>query len=88
VFEIIDPTGDRPQRVALDAGPDGATCTGSTESADLTVRLDALGAAYLGGTRLRDAVIATGFDEHRPGALAAADRLFRTLDTPWCSTFF
>ena len=48
----------------------------------------ALGAAYLGGTRLRDAVVGTGFEERTPGALAAADRLFRTADEPWCSTGF
>jgi hypothetical protein len=27
-------------------------------------------------------------DEHRAGALAEATALFRTLDEPWCSTFF
>ena len=48
----------------------------------------ALGAAYLGGTRLRDAVVATGFEERTPGALAVADRLFRAADEPWCSTGF
>ena len=48
----------------------------------------ALGAAYLGGTRLRDVTISTGVDEHTPGALATADALLRTADEPWCSTFF
>ncbi len=43
---------------------------------------------YLGGARLRDAVLATGVDEHQPGALLEADALLRTLDEPWCSTFF
>ena len=88
VLEVVDPADGRSQRVALDAGPDGAVCVASTEGPHLTLRLDALGAAYLGGTRLRDAVIAAGWDEHRPGALAVADRLFRTIDAPWCSTFF
>jgi len=55
---------------------------------DLTLHVAALGAASLGGTRLRDIVIGTGVDEHRPGALAEADALFRTADEPWCSTFF
>ena len=63
-----------------------ATMTG--RSPDLTLDISALSAAYLGGTRLRDAVLATGADEHRDGALADADRLFRTADEPWCSTFF
>jgi hypothetical protein len=52
------------------------------------VGIAALGASYLGGARLRDAVLATGADEHRPGALGVADALLRTADEPWCSTFF
>lgn len=89
VLEVVDPEapGGR-ARVALDAGPDGATCTATRRTADLTVDVAALGAAYLGGTRLRDAVRARGVDEHRSGALAGADRLLRTADEPWCSTFF
>jgi hypothetical protein len=89
VLEVADPdaSGGR-LRVELDAGPDGATCRTTTRSPDLSLDVSALGAAYLGGTRLRDAVTATGFDEHRPGALAATERLFRTADAPWCSTFF
>jgi predicted acetyltransferase len=74
--------------VALEAGLDGATARETTRSPHLTIHVGALGAAYLGGTRLRDAVTATGADEHRPGSLAAADALFRTTDEPWCSTFF
>jgi predicted acetyltransferase len=80
--------GETRTRVALDAGPHGATCAPTDRSPDLTVATAALGAAYLGGTRLRDAVAARGADEHTPGALAKADALFATLDSPWCSTFF
>ena len=57
-------------------------------SPDLTIDGSALGAAYLGGTRLRDAVVARGWDEHRAGALSEADALLACLDAPWCSTFF
>jgi predicted acetyltransferase len=88
VLEIVDPERQSPIRVALDATPDGATCVETDRSPDLTIPVAALGAAYLGGTRLRDAVIATGSDEHSPGALAAVDGLLRTADEPWCSTFF
>ena len=89
VLEVVDAeaTGGR-SRVALDAGPDGASCRVTDRSPDLTVDVSAVGAAFLGGTRLRDAVLATGVDEHRSGALADAERLFRTLDEPWCTTFF
>jgi predicted acetyltransferase len=86
-----DPEGDRVERrvrVALDANPDGARATTTERSPDLTIRSGALGAAYLGGTRLSRAVLYAGFDEHRPGALAEADALLVTSDPPWCSTFF
>jgi predicted acetyltransferase len=90
VLEVIDPeaVGGR-MRLALESGPDGAVCGPTDRSADLTLGVAALGAAYLGGTCLRDAVLAGGgADEHRAGALEQADRLFRAHDDPWCSTFF
>jgi predicted acetyltransferase len=89
VLEVIDeeaPSGR--VRVDLRVGPGGATARETTQSPDLTVHVSAVSAAYLGGTRLRDAVLARGCDEHRPGALAEADRVFRTSDEPWSSTFF
>lgn len=89
VLELVDPeaSGGR-SRVQLEAGPAGATAKATRRSADLTLDVAALGAAYLGGTPLRDAAIAKGADEHRAGALAELDALFRTLDEPRCSTFF
>jgi predicted acetyltransferase len=89
VLEVIDGEADDGRvRVHLDAGPDGARCRQADATADLTLDVAALGAAYLGGTRLRDAVVVKGADEHRSGALAMADSLFRTLDEPRCSTQF
>ncbi len=89
VLEVIDdePWGGT-RRWRLDVGPDGAICRPADASPDLTLPVAALGAAYLGGTRLRDAVRITGVDEHRAGSLAEADALFRTADEPWCSTPF
>jgi predicted acetyltransferase len=75
-------------RVALEASPDGTTARPTDAEPDLTIDGAALGAAYLGGTRLRNAVLARGFDEHRAGALAEADALFATDVPPWTSTFF
>ena len=89
VLEVVDdPAWGGTRRWRFDAGPDGAACAMTEAAADLTLPIAALGAAYLGGSRLRDAVRATGFDEHRAGALAVADAVFRTADAPWCSTFF
>jgi predicted acetyltransferase len=89
VLEVIDPeltTGK--VRLHIDVGGGGATCRPTTRSPDLTIGVAALGAAYLGGVALANAVIAEGFDEHRAGSLATADGLLRTMDEPWCSTFF
>ena len=90
---VLELTGTGPDfagrtRVALDAGPDGAQAAETRVPADLTIHAAALGAAYLGGSRLRDAVLATGVDEHRAGALDEADALLACRDAPWCSTFF
>jgi predicted acetyltransferase len=89
VIEVIDdePGTDR-TRVALETGPDGSVCTVTNRKPDLTIHADALGAAYLGGTPLRHAALARGFEEHRPGALGDADAIFRTIDQPTCMTFF
>jgi predicted acetyltransferase len=89
VLEVVDDEAwGGTRRLHLDATPDGATCSPTDRSPDLTLPVAALGGAYLGGTRLRDLVLATGADEHRPGALAEADALLRTAEEPWCSTFF
>jgi predicted acetyltransferase len=89
VLEVIDREASPDRvRVDLDAGPDGVTCRATHRIPDLTFDVAALGATYLGGSRLRDAVLAHGVDEHRNGALADAEALLRTADEPWCSTFF
>jgi predicted acetyltransferase len=89
VLEVIDEgaSGGR-QCLELDAGPDGARCTETDRSPDLTLSVAALGAAYLGGTRLRHITLATGADEHRDGALAEADALLRTAEEPFSMSDF
>lgn len=92
VFEIEDSLDGKPGpaagRYRLEVGDGASTCARSEATADLTVDVRALGAAFLGGTRLADATLAGGATEHRAGALAEADRLFRTAAEPWCSTWF
>jgi predicted acetyltransferase len=75
-------------RVRLDATPMGAECEPTTDAPDLELDVAALGAAYLGGVRLSDAVVATGAIEHTDDALAKATQLLRTSIDPWCATFF
>jgi len=92
VVEVIDRlgagSGPAAGRFELEASPAGATCRPTDRTADVTVPVAALGAAYLGGTRLRDAVRAGGADESTPGALDRLDALLRTAAEPWCSTWF
>jgi predicted acetyltransferase len=89
VIEVVDAErAEGRYRVRLDAGPDGATCVETGETAEITVPVAALGAAYLGGSSLRHALLAGGADEHRAGALDRLDALLRTRDEPWTSTFF
>ena len=75
-------------RVRLDASPSGSRCEPTTDPSDLELDVAALGAAYLGGTLLSDAVIVTGAVEHTADALAMATGLLRTSVEPWCATFF
>lgn len=90
VLEVVDPEAPRrPARVLLEAGPDGARCTPSDRSPDLTLHLAALSAAYLGGTPLSLVALSFGgAHEGTPGTLAKVERLLRTHVEPWCSTFF
>jgi predicted acetyltransferase len=89
VLEVVDPLAPGGlHRLALDATADGATCTPTDRSADLTLPVAALGSVFLGAHDLRDVVIRTGADEHTRGALATAARAFRTAREPWSSSFF
>ena len=76
-------------RYRLVATPEGgAACEPSTAEADLVLGLDALGAAYLGGTSLVALGAADRVEERTPGALAAADAAFSSPVAPFCATRF
>ena len=62
----------------------GYPLTGGRVRAGLVVATVLLGLAVSVGHAARAGVV----EEHRSGALADADALFRTADEPWCSTFF
>jgi predicted acetyltransferase len=89
VLEVVDPLAPGgSHRLALDATADGATCTPTDRSPDLTLPVAALGSVFLGAHDLRDVVIRTGADEHTPGSLVTAAFAFRTAREPWSSSFF
>ncbi len=92
VIQVDDVVGDAPGpaagRYRLEVGDGRGTCRRTDAGPDLTLDARSLGAISLGGTRLVDVTRAGGATEHRTGALAEADLLFRTAEPPWCSTWF
>ena len=88
VIEIDDPLGYANGRFALEAGPDGATCRPTSENADVSIGIGALGAAYLGGPSLAVMHRAGLVDEHHAGAVARLDAQFASRPAPWCNTWF
>ncbi|MXX53625.1 MAG: GNAT family N-acetyltransferase [Dehalococcoidia bacterium] len=67
----------------LEAGVDGAECTRSQGEPQVELGVSDLGAAYLGGVSFSNLARAGRVKEHAPGALASADRMFRTERQPW-----
>ena len=63
-------------------------CTRTDGGADLAMDARDLGAIYLGGITPTTLGRAGRIRELTPGALARADRLFLSSQTPWCDTEF
>jgi len=66
----------------------GATCERTTDAADVALPVRALGAAYLGGTRLGPMAAAGLVTELRPGALAPLSTALSWDPAPWCPMIF
>ena len=60
----------------LEGDPEGAVCTAAAGSPDITLEVSALASAYLGTISLTSLHGAGLADEHTPGALNRADRMF------------
>ena len=88
VLEVTDPYGHAEGRFVLDGGPQGASCSRTEAAPELTLPVYALGAAYLGGTPLRNLALDGSVVEHSDGALARADLMFGLATAPWCNTWF
>ncbi|NUP48814.1 MAG: GNAT family N-acetyltransferase [Catenulispora sp.] len=88
VVAVTDPAGYAEGVYALEGGPGGATVKRTTEAADLTMPVRTLGALYF-GHHAATALAAVGeLTEDKPGALAVADRMFKTAIPPFCATWF
>jgi len=90
VLDVVDDsvTAFAKGRVLLDASADGAQCSPTTATPDLTLPASALASAYLGGYGLRALSLAGGVDEHTAGALTLFDAMLRTGLAPFCQTGF
>jgi predicted acetyltransferase len=66
----------------------GGTCERTTARADLVLPVRALGAAYLGGTRLGALAAAGLVTEVTPGAVAALSTAMSWDPAPWCPMIF
>ncbi|MFI8996950.1 GNAT family N-acetyltransferase [Streptomyces sp. NPDC053542] len=88
VLEVRDADGYAAGRYHLDAGPEGATCTRTTRSADLTLDVRELATLYLGDESPTRLAALGRVQEDRPGALATAETLLRTARRPWCPDLF
>jgi predicted acetyltransferase len=88
VLEVVDGAGLAGGRFVLEGGPEGASCTASDETAELTFPVDSLGSVYAGGVPVSRLVAAGRVEEHVPGAAARADLMFSSAPVPWCATWF
>ena len=67
----------------MEGGPEGAECRPSNSSPDITMDISALASAYLGTASFTTLANAGLADEHTPGALHRADRMFAVQHQPW-----
>ena len=67
----------------LEAGEDGAECSPTGGEPQIELGASDLAAAYLGGVSFATLARAGRVTERAPGALAKADRMFRTERQPW-----
>lgn len=89
VLEVRDPAGPAGGTYRLETAQDAARCTpapGATP--DLTLDSGALARLYLGDESAVRLTRLGLLAEHRPGAAATAELLFRTARRPWCPEVF
>ncbi len=91
VIDVIDdwcPWNQGRWRLTVPAPGAAARCARTSEPADLILPVAALGAAYLGGTRLGTLAAAGLVTEQRAGALHALSAALTWDPAPWCPVIF
>ncbi|MEU6259031.1 GNAT family N-acetyltransferase [Streptomyces sp. NPDC047043] len=88
VLEVADRAGFAGGRYRLEASAQGASCTPTTESAELALDVGELARLWLGDeSAVRLAALGL-VREERAGAARVADALLRTSRRPWCPDMF
>ncbi|MET8078797.1 GNAT family N-acetyltransferase [Streptomyces sp. NPDC005303] len=88
VLEVVDGSGMTGGRYRLEASPEGASCTATTRSADLTLDVRELATLWLGDESAVRLAALGRVREERAGAGRGADALLRTSRRPWCPDMF
>lgn len=84
VFEVKDDTCKwNHRRFEVETSTEGANCRPTESSPDLTINVAALASAYMGGVTFTTLSNAGLVDEHTPGSLLRADRIFASHHKPW-----
>jgi predicted acetyltransferase len=88
VLEVADSAEMAGGRWRLEASAEGASCTSTTESADLTLGTGELASLWLGDESAVRLAALGRLQEERAGAAQMADALLRTSRRPWCPDSF
>jgi predicted acetyltransferase len=67
----------------IDGGPDGATCTATNDTPDISMSAADLAGIYMGGTKPSEIARSGRVVENVFGALGRADWMFATARKPW-----
>ena len=70
-------------RFELEGDSEGAACRATDSAPDLTITVSALASTYLGAVTFSTLAQAGLVDEHTPGSLLRADRMFAVHQKPW-----
>ncbi|GAB2869851.1 GNAT family N-acetyltransferase [Streptomyces deserti] len=88
VLEVVDRDGLAGGRYRLETAADGASCTPTTESAELSLQVGELSTLWLGDESAVRLAALGRVREERAGAARQADALLRTPRRPWCPDIF
>ncbi|MFJ9708251.1 GNAT family N-acetyltransferase [Streptomyces sp. NPDC101234] len=88
VLDVVDRQGLAGGRFRLDASPEGASCTPTTDTPELTLDIAELASVWLGDQSVARLHALGRVQEERVGAAREADALLRASGRPWCPDIF